>query len=279
MRLGNLILVTVFILAQASCTKTQWVASIGNERISQSEVSTRMEMMRFFDPAITEKKAMEQLISFKRNSLALKSKGVSVTDEMLKSRLQGKKNQAKNNPALANFMKKFENHPELFSLYLLPEETSARLGRLCREDSTYHQKEIEKAQSLLNEAQKNPAEFEKAAKSADVAYLRGSFENKKWVLNWEKGRELASSNRALAARWFSQKIKRDVLDKTESEKMFSAVYPIYFGFLIFKKEKSVGKDQYNFSMAMVQRKSCSDWNKAVFSSLPPVNRLNDKNKK
>lgn len=270
--------VVALMLVQVGCTKTQWVASIGNERISQTQAATRAEMMSFFDPKMNEKKALDQLISFKKTQLALKAKGVSITDEMLKSRLQSKKNQAKNNPALADFMKKFEGHSDLFSLYLMPEEASSRLGQLCQEDNVYHKAEFDKAQAVLEAAQKNPADFEKVAQSLSVPFLKGSFENKKWVLNWEKGRELASTNKSLEANWFSQKIKRDVLDKTEPEKMYSAIYPIHFGFLVFKKNNSEQKGMNHFSMAMVPRKSCSDWNKAAFASLPPVIRVNDKKK-
>ncbi|NBT57871.1 hypothetical protein EBT16_03705, partial [bacterium] len=52
------------LLTLTSCTRTQWVASVGGQRISKNAVELREKMMKTFDPAMNQKTATEQMINF-----------------------------------------------------------------------------------------------------------------------------------------------------------------------------------------------------------------------
>jgi len=250
------------------CTKIRWVASVGDERISQDQVQTRFKMMQFFDPSMTEKKALDQIAFYKRGLLVLKKRNISISQMELDNRLKAKKAMAKNDPNMAKFLQSFESHPELTSLYLLPELIGGKLGELCHNDSTYNQAEVEKSQSLFIEAKKNPLQLEEVAKSKGIAFMKGSFDAQKWDLKWDQGRDLASSMNVPSAPWFAQRMKNDILDKLQADQVYPEVYSLYLGFLVVRKDKSDSNNLNRFSVAMVPRKSCAEWNNSNFSGTP-----------
>jgi len=247
--------------ALIGCTRTKWVAAVGNQRISKNTVELREKMMKVFDPNMNEKAALDQMIAFEVRKIILEGKGLSVSESELSAFLEGQRNEAKKNPTLASFLTTFEKDSSFKDVYLYPQVADKKVGDLYEKDAAFHKKELEFANLLLQKVQSEPARFEAIAKELSVSFLRGSLNNQTGMIEWEQDRDVASQSKVPADKaWFGNALRSNFLQKSELGKVAPAHWPLWFGYVIVRNDKST-KDSYQFSMVVAPRKGRWVWEK------------------
>jgi len=248
-------------LSLTNCTRTEWVAAVGKQRISKADAEKRQKMMSYFDDSMNLKKASEQLVAYEVRNHILSSKGVELSEQELKDFLNKQKNEAKKNQKLAQFLQAFEKDPQFENLYVRPQLVDQKTGELYEKDNAFNQAELAKAQGLLAKAQQDPSQFEALSKEMSLPFLKVAANNKDSQIEWEAGRELASTSGVPMDRpWFIQMIKNGLLSKAPAGKMVPELKPMWFGYMIVRHDGS-SKDQFKFSLAVAPRKNRGMWEK------------------
>jgi len=245
----------------ASCTRPQFVAAVGTQRIFKRNVEAREKMMRFFDESINEQKATDQLISFEVRKYILQSKGFTISDSEVEDFLKSQKDEAKGNAQLAKFLETFEKDSKFREVYLFPQVVDKKIGEIYEKDVAFNKMEFDLANSLLSRAQAVPLKFESIAKELSIPFLRGTLHTASSTIEWESGKEVAGTLKIPADRpWFVQSMKNNYLAKATSGKMVPQIWPLWFGYVILRNDQST-KDKDSFSMAVAPRKPRWQWEK------------------
>jgi len=249
------------LLTLTSCTRTQWVASVGGQRISKNAVELREKMMKTFDPAMNQKTATEQMINFELRKKILESRGLTVSEGEVQAFLEFQRNEAKKNPTIAGFLKEFEKDPAFKEVYLYPQVAEKKARELFDKDEAFNKKEMETANLLMQKAQADTAHFENVAKDMGIPILKGVINASTGMIQWEAGREVASQSKVPGDKaWFGQGLKNNYLLKVEAGKMVPNLYPIWFGYLVMRSDK-ITKEELQFTMAIAPRRAQWMWEK------------------
>jgi len=256
----QLILAAFLSTAFLGCTKkTEWLASVGNQRISREDVELRKEMIRLSNPKVTTPEALKQLIDYKVGVEILQSMGNRINQKDISTELEKIRNESKKDNKTEALLKAYQHNPSFSELYLYPRIVSHKINWLYENDKAFHEKELGLASTLLTKAKAEPAKFEAFAAEMELPFLQGSFSEKDKQILWEIPRGLASTSVRLPKEaWFSQRIKNQFLSKTAPNQMFSEPQPFWFGYLILRRDPSE-KNSYAFSVSVAPRKDKGKW--------------------
>jgi hypothetical protein len=243
----------------SACTRTEWVASVGSQRISKADVELRREMMKVQNPSVTQKEALDQLIKYKVGSIILEEMGQKITQKDIMAELKQMKTESLGNSKLGELLKGYERTPSFSEVFLYPRMVENKLKNLYENDKAFNEKELANASSLLSRANQDPAKFETIAGEMGIPFLQGGFSEKEKSISWSVGRGVASTTINLPVEpWFAEKIKKEALSKTETGKISAEIMPLWLGYLVLRKD--VGeKNAYAFSVAVAPRNPIWKW--------------------
>ena len=263
----------IALLNLTSCiNRTEWLASVGNQRISKHDVNLRYEMMKLANPKITQKEAMEQLISYKVRSEILAGLGQRITPQEIATEIETMKKEAKWDSKVAALLRGYQRNHSFSEVYLYPKIVDKKIKNIFDNDIVFHEKEISVASTLLNRSKADPTKLEMIAGEMGLPFFRGTFSEADKTIQWDTSRGIASSNFMLPKEpWFSGQLKKEVLSKTETGKIFPEMVPFWFGYLIVRREPSE-KNSFDFSVSIAPRKALWEW-VSQKSFLLPITRF------
>lgn len=248
------------LVCSLSCTKrTEWVASVGNQRISQADVELRKGIVRLSNPKTSSKEALQQLIEYKVGNEILQLLGHGISQKDLLQEIEKIKKEAKGNKSLAAVLRSYQHNPSFSEVYLYPRIVASKINELYENDKAFNEKELAVATTLLNKAKANPEKFEALAGEMGLPFFRGWFSEQEKEIVWETPRGLASADVKLPKEaWFSQKIKNEFLSKTGPQQVYGDPIPFWFGYLILRKDLAE-KNAHAFSASVAPRKGRWTW--------------------
>ncbi|NBT59810.1 hypothetical protein EBT16_13610, partial [bacterium] len=240
-------------------TRTEWVASVGNQRISKQDVELRLEMVKLVNPKATQKEALDQLINYKVGNYILESMGQRISQQDVADQMEKLKTEGKTETKIATVLRNYQRNHSFSELFLYPRLVESKIRSLYENDKAFHDKEWAAASMLLVRAKADPAKLETIAAEMGVPFLQGQFNDLDKNIQWDPGRGLASSGINLPKEpWFATKLTNEVLSKTESGKIYPEVKTLWFGYLVLRKDPSE-KTIHSFSVAVAPRKALWQW--------------------
>jgi len=261
------LLISLLILTPA-CNRTEWVASVGNQRISKADVDLKREMMRLSNPRASQKEALQQIIDYKLGYELLQGSGARITQKDVSDELNKVKNEAKKDKKTEALLRAYQRNHSFSELYLYPRIVASKISWLFENDKAFNEEELKIASTLISKSKADPAKFASFAADMNLPFFRGQIKNMGQGVEWEMLRSLASTNLSLPKEpWFASKFRNELLNKIEANRVFPEPVPFWFGFLVLRKEPS-DRNSLVFSVAVIPRKGRSQWLSQKGFSLP-----------
>lgn len=262
----------VMLTLLSACTRTVWVASVGNLRISQHDVEFRQEMFKLQSPHITKKEALDQLITYKVGTIILDEMGHKIRQQDIESELKQLKIEAIQNKSLGAVLRSYERNPSFSEIFLYPRMVENKIKSLYENDTAFNERELATASTLLGRAKQAPAKLETIAGEMGIPYFQGTFQEKGKSISWGAGRGMASASITLPVEaWFAQKLIREALSKIELGAIAPQIMPMWFGYLVVRRDLSE-PNSFAFSVAVAPRKPKWMWVKQK-SHLIPITKF------
>jgi len=260
------------LLLSTGCTRSEWVASVGNQRISKNDVSLRLEMIRLLNPKATKTEALDQLINYKIGNEILEATGNRISQRDISGELEQIKKEAVRNPKLSSLLRAYQRNHSFSELFLYPRIVESKVLNLYENDKPFHEKDFTTASTLLNRTKADPSNFETITKEMGFPFFQGSIDSKDGALTWDMARGLASDKPKLPQEsWFGQKLRNEYLNKMGTNQVFSEPIPFWFGYLILRKDPAE-KNLIKFSASVTPRPGQWFWIKQK-SFFVPVTRF------
>jgi len=270
--LSRLSFLALLVCTFFGCTRSEWVAAVGKQRIGKASVDQRLKMLKLVDDKANEKSVTEQLIAFEVRKHILNAKGLSVSDQEVSSLLAQLKKESSKNPRIAQLLNSYEKDPQFKELYLLPQLVEKKASELYEQDTAFHNKELNMVNNLMTRAQAEPNQFEAITKEMGLPFLKGTVDSSHFLITWETSRDVASAPKLPSDQpWFGRNLQEKYLAKTPVGKMVPQAWPIWFGYLVLRHDKTT-KEGQSFSVSVLPRKGKNIWEKE--NSFPlSVNRF------